>query len=303
MKRIALIIFVLISVLTVEAQERYILTSDSVSLYTKVKGEGPPCLYIHGGPGSGSYWLEKFFGDFLERHFQMIYLDQRGVGRSTSPKDNNYSMDRMANDFEEVRNALGIKQWITLGHSFGGILQMGYAEQYPESIKGMIMLNCTLNMEESFCNSWIPKAYEFLGEKNNYQCSSDATQIYDNLLNLIGKLYEKKIQWKMLYNSEGNESLINATCAELPNWNNNYSDVALQWKCYWKDFKKCTRNVNVPVLFFYGLTDWSIGPEHFKGVSFPNMILWESNVGHMPFLENKADLENAIKSFIEKYKF
>ena len=53
----------------------------------------------------------------------MIYLDQRGCGRSTSPKDNNYSMDRMVNDFEEVRKYLGIDKWITLGHSFGGLLR------------------------------------------------------------------------------------------------------------------------------------------------------------------------------------
>ncbi len=55
----------------------------------------------------------------------MIYLDQRGVCWSSSLKDGNYSMDRMIQDFEEVRETLGIKEWFTLGHSFGGILQIG----------------------------------------------------------------------------------------------------------------------------------------------------------------------------------
>lgn len=126
MKHIVLILIVTIGfIFTAQAQQREIITSDSVQLYVTIKGSGTPCLYIHGGPGSGSYWLEKLFGDYLEQHFQMIYLDQRGVCRSSSPKDKNYSSDRMVQDFEEVRKALGISQWFTLGHSFGGILQNG----------------------------------------------------------------------------------------------------------------------------------------------------------------------------------
>jgi proline iminopeptidase len=54
-------------------------------------------------------------------------------------------MDRMVQDFEEIRAALGIRKWVTLGHSFGGILQVGYAERHPQAIKGMIMLNCSLS--------------------------------------------------------------------------------------------------------------------------------------------------------------
>ena len=67
------------------AREMKIVTSDSVCLYVNVRGIGTPCLYLHGGPGSGSLWLEEFMGDYLEKNFQMVYLDQRGVGRSSSP--------------------------------------------------------------------------------------------------------------------------------------------------------------------------------------------------------------------------
>jgi len=85
MNRVVLTGILLVAGIALKAQEMNIMTSDSVSLYVNVKGSGTPCLYLHGGPGSGSYWLEKFFGEYLEQHFQMIYLDQRGVGRSTSP--------------------------------------------------------------------------------------------------------------------------------------------------------------------------------------------------------------------------
>lgn len=106
--------------MTPPATVRHILTSDGVDLYVTVKGAGTPCLYIHGGPGCGSHWLEKFSGAMLEKKYRMIYLDQRGAGRSTSPKDGNYSMDRMVRDFEEVRTVWGVEWWIMVGHSFRG---------------------------------------------------------------------------------------------------------------------------------------------------------------------------------------
>ncbi len=92
MRIIILTLFLLIGS-SVHAIETFIITSDSVQLYVKIEGTGPSCLYIHGGPGSGGNWLEEFMGDWLEQHFQMIYLDQRGVGRSSSSYDHDYSMN------------------------------------------------------------------------------------------------------------------------------------------------------------------------------------------------------------------
>ena len=231
MRRITLLLFLLISIsIQGQAQEREILTSDGVKLYVKVKGTGTPCLYLHGGPGSGSHWLEKFFGDYLEQHFQMIYLDQRGVCRSSSPKDNNYSLERMILDFEEVREALGIGEWLTLGHSFGGILQMAYS-------------------------------------------------------------------------SQKNDSIMNSSYRDIANWNNDFSAVALDVKEYWTDYTAKTPKVRVPVLFFYGYTDWMIGPKHYMNIRFPDMTLWGSDVGHIPFLENREDLEKAIDHYNAKHGF
>ena len=304
MKQIVLILIVIISfIFKGQAQEREIITSDSVKLYVKVKGRGTPCLYIHGGPGSGSYWLEKFFGDYLEQHFQMIYLDQRGVSRSSSPKDKNYSLDRMIQDFEEVREVLGITQWLTLGHSFGGILQMAYIEKYPQSIKGMIMINCTLNMKESFYNSWIPKAAEFAGVSYTLPQTDSPDTILNKMMEVAKAMEEKRVRWKMAYSSQKNDSLMNSSYKEIPNWNNDFSSVALRIKDYWNDYKAETSKIKIPVLFFYGHTDWMIGPKHYVNFKFPNMILWGSNVGHMPFLENRDDLEKAINKYTIKYNF
>lgn len=288
---------------SLSAQDQIIKTSDGVDLFVRVKGSGIPCLYIHGGPGSGSHWLEKFSGEFLEQHFQMIYLDQRGVCRSSSPADENYSMDRMVKDFEEVRKSLGISKWITMGHSFGGILQMGYAQRFPEVIQGMIMFNCALNLNETR-EEVIPKACEILGIQDTKPYTDTAVSNADRY-DLIGSLYkqlrEKDLFWKMGYASYQNYEIMSASFNDISNWNKDLENIPISMEDYGINFKKLTSKLAMPVLFFYGKSDWMVGPAHYKGVEFPNMILWGSEVGHVPFIENKADLEKAVISYLNRY--
>ena len=296
-KKILLIAFFCISIATY-AGEKKITTSDGVELYVKVKGQGTPLLYIHGGPGSGSLWFEEFFGEFMEAHFTVVYLDQRGVGRSSSPKDGNYSMERMAQDFEEVRESLGFESWLTLGHSFGGILQMGYIQRFPLANKGMIMVNCTLNLPESLHESWAPKALEFLGETYTKNDSLPLPQLMNNL---GSRLREKNIFWKMAYAHSENELIMNKTYEAIPNFNYDFGNAALLLDEYWENYKPSTSAVEQPVLFFYGTQDWMVGPEHYKGVEFPEAILWPGEVGHLPFQEGKEDLMASILEYKRKY--
>ena len=304
MKRITILVIALFFVRNINAQERYILTSDSVRLYVNVKGKGTPCLFIHGGPGSGSYFLEKLVGDSLEQHFRMIYLDQRGSGRSTSPKDKNYSMDRMVKDFEEVRISLGIDKWITLGHSFGGLLQMGYVLEYPNVIDGMIMINCTLNIPESFNKSWFPKACEFLNLNDRRYYLDESVPIKDRLDSILIALIQEDIIWKMSFSAKRDNEEMNVIFDNFPRGNNDFFNYGFVINDYLYNYQKETAKVTKPVLFFYGERDWCIGPEHYKGVHFSNMILWHFDGEHMmPFLKNKPELYKAINCFVDHYKF
>src|SRR5215831_3736431 len=100
MKKIFTLVSLLVFTTAVFAQKHhvdslYITTSDSVKLFVKRSGSGYPVLFIHGGPGSNSYYFEKEGGDVFANDVQLIYLDQRGCGRSDSAKDNDYSLARV----------------------------------------------------------------------------------------------------------------------------------------------------------------------------------------------------------------
>lgn len=299
MKRLTFLTLLTVLFLSVSAQEQIIKTSDGVDLYVKVAGEGTPCLYLHGGPGSGSYWAEKFAGDILGKHLQMIYLDQRGVGRSGSPASGDFSTDRMMKDFEEVRSALKIDKWLTMGHSFGGILQMQYSQRYPQSIQGMLMINCALKLNDG--NAPLQKAYELLDDPSMKKYLNDSIPALERMGKLYSALRDKGIFWKMAYASKASEEMMGQTFGEIQNWNSDYEPKAIENSDTWIDYKPFSAEMTMPVLFFYGKTDWIIGTEHYKGIKFPNVIFWGSDVGHIPFIENKPDLENAIVSYLKKY--
>ena len=285
------------------AETHQIKTSDGEILHVTVKGKGIPCLYLHGGPGSGSWWLEKFMGEQLEQHFKMIYLDQRGVARSTGSEHSDYSMERLVQDFEEVRTYLGIERWLTLGHSFGGLFQMGYALRHPDVIKGMLMINAALNMQECFEESWCPKAMEFAGLTDLSLCTDQDQHFMERWMQVIQMVHEKNIFWKMGYADEKNFHVMNASFGDIPDWNWQMGNQAMHLDDYHINFKPYTAQVEIPVLYLYGKTDWMIGPMHYHGVAFPDMLLWESNVGHMPFMENQEDLIKAIIAYKEKFNF
>jgi proline iminopeptidase len=94
-------------------------TGDGVHLWYREAGQtnGTPVVFLHGGPGEGSQTFARYAGPALEPHLRMIYLDQRGSGRSQRPKlASAYSIDRMVLDVEELRLQLRAQRIDIIGH-------------------------------------------------------------------------------------------------------------------------------------------------------------------------------------------
>ena len=284
------------------AQESTFKTSDGVELYLNAKGTGMPCLYIHNGPGTAGDGIEQFSSEMLERHFQMIYLDVRGVGKSSRPIDNNYSMERMIADCEEIRNHLGIKKWLVMGHSFSGTILMGYALRSQKSLKGMLMFNCTLDVVESLGTSWIPKACDLLGVTDLEYFNDHLIPLDNKVDSLLLLLKDNALAWQLSFATKVEEDMQKETYHAFPQLNNDFTKAALKLPDYLVNFKIYSYKINIPVLFFYGQTDWTTGPDHHKGIDFPYMVKWPSDVGHMPFIENKEDVEAAIVAYLKRFK-
>ncbi|WP_206918862.1 alpha/beta fold hydrolase [Alicyclobacillus suci] len=86
----------------------------------------PPLLYLHGGPGTGSYDFVMFQRELLADKVRLIAVDQRGVLRSPEfAESDEFGLYDLVEDIEKVRRSLGLFNWSVLGHSFGGYLGVG----------------------------------------------------------------------------------------------------------------------------------------------------------------------------------
>lgn len=125
--------------------------ANGVRLWYKVAGQGSgaPLLFLHGGPGYNSYSFEAQAGKALEGKLRMIYLDQRGSGRSERPWTGAYSLPIMVEDIEALRKQLGVPKLALMGHSFGGALALEYAAAYPGHVDRLVLVSAASSIPDA----------------------------------------------------------------------------------------------------------------------------------------------------------
>lgn len=275
-----------------------IITSDNVELNVRISGEGKSCLFLHGGPGAWSYNFEILGGNILERDLRMIYLDQRGCGRSGKVENGDFCIDRIIQDIEEVRKALNIEKWIVMAHSFGGILAVNYARKYEANIESMILINCTLNMKESFEHQ-IRYGMELLRLQSNEKYMNELTPLMVRWNKIVSKLIKKDIFYKLQYINYNSFVKVNEVDKELLN-DGKFADYVFSSEEYFQNFISYTNNIDIDVLIISGTEDHAIGPNHYKKFKFKKSEECVLQGGHVLYLENSKGLKECIRNFITK---
>jgi len=109
---------------------------------------GAPLMIVHGGPGaSHDYFLPYLLP--LARHNRLIFIDERGSGRSEKLEDvSQYTVENMVEDVEAVRQALHLGEMSLLGHSYGGVLAEAYALKYQKNLSHLILASTFASTKE-----------------------------------------------------------------------------------------------------------------------------------------------------------
>ncbi|CAG7971438.1 unnamed protein product [Penicillium salamii] len=122
-------------------------------------GKLPWLVYLQGGPGFGCGTPQSYpWVDFiLSKGYQVLFLDQRGTGLSSTITAGtlarqgdaikqaeylkNFRADNIVRDCEAIRNILtndypaDQRQWSILGQSFGGFCAVTYLSKFPEGLR------------------------------------------------------------------------------------------------------------------------------------------------------------------------
>jgi proline iminopeptidase len=81
---------------------------------------------LHGGPGLDHTGFRPYL-DPLGDEFRLLYVDERGQGRSERVDPATLSLDVFARDIDLFAEALGLERFAVLGHSFGAIITTKHA--------------------------------------------------------------------------------------------------------------------------------------------------------------------------------
>jgi proline iminopeptidase len=100
--------------------------SDGGSLFVQELGDGFPLVVLHGGPGMDHTMFRPYL-DPLAEDFRVLYVDQRGQGRSERVDPAALTLEVFARDVSLLAEALGLDEYAVLGHSFGAIVTTWHA--------------------------------------------------------------------------------------------------------------------------------------------------------------------------------
>lgn len=273
-----------------------ITTTDGVRLYVRVAGQGRPCVFVHGGPGAGSAVHEALAGPMLEKQFQMVYLDQRGSGRSAAAPGGAYGLPRLVQDLEELRQQLHVEKWVMMAHSFGGLIATAYARQYPQHTLGLVLSNSVLNLPASM-ESTATRGYALLPAATRPPLAP-AAPLPQRFGMVMALLNQQHLMNQLMYANDSTAAQVSRVQRAQPVASHDFAASLYRPGVidgYLEDFA-ASAQLTMSVLVLPGQADDVTGPQH-QSFRFPHQHVVLMPGKHNALLENPQQVQAALVAF------
>ena len=99
----------------------------------------PPMVLLHGGSQTAHSWDE--FSLAMRGDYHVFALDQRGHGDSDWSKRRIYTLRAHLRDVSGFVNGLGLKKFVLVGLSMGGMNSIVYSATHPERIERLVIVD------------------------------------------------------------------------------------------------------------------------------------------------------------------
>ncbi len=104
-------------------------------------GAGPSVILLHGFPEDW-YAYHRIMPE-LAKEFTVVAVDLRGLGGSI-PTQGGYDAANMAEDVHQLAEQMHLEHVYVVGHDIGGMVAYAFIRLYPESSRGLMMLDVPL---------------------------------------------------------------------------------------------------------------------------------------------------------------
>src|SRR5215472_1035942 len=112
------------------------------SIHFVMGGSGPVLVLLHGWPET--WWEWHLVMPSLAQTHTVIAFDVPGLGDSTAPTGDDFSVESTAKILHEAVEALGFQDISILGHDGGAPIAYAYATLYPQQVTKMAVLESPL---------------------------------------------------------------------------------------------------------------------------------------------------------------
>ena len=204
--RFMLLFILAISIRMLPAQTTGYCSTTDDTLHYKIFGEGPPLLFLNGGPGLATDGYEGI-AEQLKSKRKVILFDQRGTGKSkiNEVTAKTITSAKMVEDIEALRHHLKIESWDVIGQSFGGVYAMYYANSYPTSINKLILTSTLAPRKDEF------KDFKYVNffKGKFFKSEREVDSVYTRAIKEAQQKLRTLQQWESLERKKMNKLLVN----------------------------------------------------------------------------------------------
>ena len=242
-------------------------------------GKGTAIVLLHGF--LENQWMWDGFVASFSKKYRIITIDLLGHGQ-TECLGYVHSMEDNADMVHAVLSELRIRKAIFVGHSMGGYVALALAELYPETIKGLVLLNSTTRADSEE------------RKKNRDRAIVAVKQNYTNFIRLsITNLFSENNRERLI--SEIENVKIAALKTPLQGIVASLEGMKIR-----KDREVLLHFAPFPVLLILGKQDPVLNYEETKEQieNTPTQLVSLPD-GHMSHIENAVALEKVLLDFFK----
>ena len=125
------------------------------------EGDGPETLVlVHGYASSAALWRYTFEHLARERkgdspRFRIIAFNNKGAGESgRADSEDGYTVQAFAEDLHNAVTALGLSDFILVGHSMGGATVTQFSLKHQDMLRALVLLNSAPLNGRALAENW-----------------------------------------------------------------------------------------------------------------------------------------------------
>ncbi|MGB9843310.1 MAG: alpha/beta fold hydrolase [Caldisericia bacterium] len=246
---------------------------DGLKLFYYIEGKGNPIILLHGWGANSDSLLPIF--NYLKKNYLTISLDLPGFGKSDIPL-NSLNGEDYKNFTLKFIKYLNLKNFVIIGHSFGGRIGIRIAKENLSDLKGLILIDSAGIREKKTKKQKISESIFKLLKNLSIKIikGEKKDKFLEKLRNIFGSIDYKS-----------QKGVMRETLVKVVN----------------EDLTPFLKDIKVKTLIIWGEKDKELPIRHAyimnREIQNSKLIVLK-NCGHFPYLDNLTKVLNFIESFL-----